>query len=184
MTKNDTFIKILFAIEVALLPMVICAHIVDFMPVLTMSLFIATILICKVWAMFLKNKQNKMHTIINSIGNILIFTVLLIYFCCVGLIHVALAVVTIICVWLTNLFEMLLSNKYKAESINIVRTCYKLFEILALLALIFILENALLTTIALFGIILTAVVLIVYSIVFIFKYTDYLKGIKKIFKRK
>lgn len=184
MTKNDTFIKILFAIEIALLPMVICAHIVDFMPVITMSLFIATILICKVWAMFLKNKVNKSHTIINNIGNMITFTVLLIYFSCVGLCYIALTVGAIICILLTNLFEIILDNKYNSESANIVKTCYKLFEILTLLALIFILENALLTTIALFGVILTALVMIGYCIVYVFKYTDFFNGVKKKFKRK
>jgi len=69
MTRNDTFFKILFAIEIALLPLVMASYML--MPHWTVGLFIAGILIVKIWLELFKNKDDKVHKIIMLIGNIL-----------------------------------------------------------------------------------------------------------------
>ena len=95
MTRNNLLFKILFAIELALLPMVIFAYL--FLAPWTMGVFIGGILLAKIW-LHIFNDKTKLSTIIISIGNILVFSVLVILFMATNLINVALGVVVIILV--------------------------------------------------------------------------------------
>ena len=76
MTRNDTFYKILFAIEIALLPLVMAYYIL--FPTWVGGEFVAGVLVTKIWIELFKNKEDKVHTIINAIGNVLTISSLVI----------------------------------------------------------------------------------------------------------
>jgi hypothetical protein len=78
MTRNDTFFKILFAIEIALLPLTMAAYLL--MPTWTVGVFVAGVLIAKIWMEIFKNKEIRSHLVINAIGNFLIISSLVIFF--------------------------------------------------------------------------------------------------------
>ena len=55
-TKNDNFFKLLFAIEMALLPLVICANLI--MPVWAISMIIGILIVVK-FLLIIENRQLK-----------------------------------------------------------------------------------------------------------------------------
>ena len=133
MTKNNTFFKILFAIEVALLPMVIFAQL--FLPDWGVALFIAAILIAKIW-LELFNDKTLLSEIVIAIGNVLVFSVLLILFMATKQINVALGVVALVFIIIANAYKACLCTKPINETIQAVDYCHALFECLTLIGLI------------------------------------------------
>lgn len=179
MARNDTFLKILFAIEVALVPMVIFAYL--FLPEWSMGIFVAGILLTKIWVELFKNKLNSTHVIMIAIGNIFIFTTLLIFFMVKGLVNIPLSIVVIVLIWLFNILNVLMRNKSIPDTILAVDYCYVLFEILTLIAFTFLVFSSLVTYIGLYAILLTTAVSIIYKIYYAIRY---LGIFNKIFKRK
>lgn len=182
MTKNDTFFKILFAIELALLPLVMAADIL--LPYWAVGLFVAGVLVAKIWVELFKDKNKLSHVIINAINSIATISVLVIFFTVKGYIETYLCVLVVTFVVLANILKAYLYNKTLPETISAVDFCYVLFEILVLIGLIFISVNELIVNIGLFAVMLTAVVLTVYKLYFTFRYTNLIVNIKNLFRRK
>ena len=182
MTRNDLFYKILFAIEIALLPIVIFAdmYIADW----TMGLFISAILVCKIWREIFKNRDSRAHHIIGCIASILVFTTVIIYFMSIDVINLAMGIVAVVAVVLMQLFDIITFNKRINDTIKAVDSCYMIFECLTLVSLVFAIYYSMTTNIGLFAIILTALVSVGYKVYYIFKYTDLVGNIKSIFKKK
>lgn len=181
MTRNDAFYKILFAIEIALLPMVIFAYL--FLEPWTVGVFVAGVLVAKIWLELFNNKTFS-HVLIKSIGNVLVFAVLLILFMAIGAINIALGVFALIFVILANIFKLALYSRQINDTIEAVDYCYVIFECLAILAFTFTMFYNLVTNIALFAILLTAVVSVSYKVFYTFKYTNFVLTLKNLFKRK
>lgn len=181
MTRNNLFFKILFAIELALLPMVIFAYL--FLAKWAMGVFIGGILLAKIW-LHIFNDKTKSSTIIISIGNIIIFSVLLVLFMATELISVALGVVVLILVVLQNIFKITLRNKALNETIEAVDYCYTLFECLALGAFTFLTFYSLVSNVGLFAMLLTSLVAVAYKIFYTLKYTNLISTLKNMFRRK
>lgn len=182
MTKNDTFFKILFAIELALIPMVIYAHL--FLETWAISLFICALLIAKIWREIFKEKDNKQHTIISAIASACVFGVLLIYFANVELLSLPLAIVTTIIMVLFNLLRVVLLNVNMGETIEAVDFCMIIFECLTLIAFIIMFYVETVTTIALWTLILTGAVSVIYKVYYGFRYDNWAGKIKAIFTRR
>lgn len=187
MTRNDTFFKLLFAIELALLPLIVFAY--HFMEhTWIMCLFIAGVLVCRVWMEIFKDKFSFKSNLINAIGSVITLGFVLIFMACVKLISVPLAIVTVVVVVLTNIFKLCLFNKHMPELIEAVDFCFTMFECLTFIALAFVLVSDLVSNIAMFAIIITGAVSIAYKVFYAFKYMDLWINIKvafkKIFRRK
>ena len=178
MTRNDYFFKILFAIEIALLPLVIFANLL--LPGWAVGIFVACVLAVKIWMELFKNKDMLTHTIINALGNVLVLSTLVILFTVGGYINTVLCVFTVILVVLFNLMKVALFGKVMPETIEAVDFCYMLFECLALIAFTFILFNTLVANISIFAIILTSVVSVGYKTYFAIRYTNLISNIKKL----
>ena len=95
MTRNNLFFKILFAIEIALLPMIIFSYL--FLQEWCMGVFIAGLLLAKIW-LHIFNDKTRLSSILIAGGNILVFATLLIMFMANGLIGIAIGVVALILV--------------------------------------------------------------------------------------
>lgn len=178
MTRNETFFKILFAISLALLPMTIFSYL--FMPQWAICLFVAGLLLAKIWLELFRDKSNFAHTIIIAINSVAVFTTLLILFAINGVISLPFAICLIVAVVLMQLFKILLFKYNMPEMIDAVDYCHMLFECLTLCALAFVLYYTLIADIGIFAMLITAVVSVVYKVYFAFKHTS----VRKIFKRK
>ncbi|MBE5741261.1 MAG: hypothetical protein E7351_01865 [Clostridiales bacterium] len=182
MTRNDYFFKILFAIEIALLPMVIFSYIL--LPSWTVGLFIAGVLVAKIWLELFKEKERFSHAVIMAIGNILTISTLTILFTVYQYINIVLCVFVMIFVVLMNLLKIAMFHIHLVDTIYAVDYCYMLFECLALVAMIFIVVNTLATNIALIAILMTAVVSVVYKVYYAIRYMGVLSGIKELFRKR
>ena len=186
MTRNDTFFKILFAIEVALLPLVMAAD--TMMPTWSVGLFIAGVLVAKIWMEIFKNKEDRAHVIINSIGNILTISSLVIFFAVKNYVNYVLCGFIVVFVILMNLFRILLHGKAMPEMIEAVDTCHVLFECLTVAGLAVIVLNSLMADIALFALLLTAIASVIYKIFYVVKTYNVIGLIKdtfaKLFRRR
>jgi len=81
-----------------------------------------------------------------------------------------------------------LLGKAMPEMIDAVDTCYLLFECFLLISLTFVIFSQLVTNIALFALLLTSAVSVIYKLYYLVKYNDILGKIKnffaKLFRRK
>jgi len=185
MTRNNLLFKILFAIELALLPMVIFAKLLLTNAPWAMGVFVAGILLAKIW-LHIFNDKTKSSTVIISIGNILVFAVLLILFMATGMVPIALGVIVLVLITLQNIFKIALYNKSLNETVEAVDYCYTLFECLTLIAFTVIMVEKLLiiSKIGLFAIILTSALAVIYKIYYTIRYTNFISSLKNLFRRK
>ena len=181
MTRNDLFFKILFAIEIAFLPLVMASYIM--LPTWTVGLFVAVVLVSKIWMELFKNKEDRVHILINSIANALTISSLVIFFTIQGYINTALSVFVVILAVAMNALKAVFYKSIMPEMIDAVDTCYMLFECLTLIGLAFIVLYDLVTDIALFALLLTAIVSVAYKIYYIFKNYNVIGSIKNLFAK-
>ncbi len=182
MTRNDTFFKILFTIELALIPLAMSAYYL--LPIWTVGLFIAGILVAKIWIELFKNKEDKMHILLNSVANVLTISALVIFFAIYNYINVVLCVFVVVLAVLMNLFKVLMQNKPMPEMIDAVDACYMLFECLTLISFTFIIFYQLIADIALFALLLTSVVSVLYKTIYLCRNHGVVYKIKNLFRRK
>lgn len=175
MAKYDTIYKIMFAIGLALLPLMFCAYI--YMPAWTVGLFIAGIFLTRIWMEIFKTRTSLTHNIVGAISSVIVFTTILIFFINVGYISAALGVISIILILLSNLFNLVVFNKKMSETMQAVDFCNMLFECLTLLAFAFASINTMPTRIGLYAIVLTAAVIFAYKLYYSIRYTDFYKNL-------
>ena len=182
MTRNDTFFKILFAIEIALLPLVMASYIL--LPKWSAGLIVAGVLVVRIWMELFKNKEDKVHTIVNSIASILTISSLVIFFTINEYINLILCIFIVSLAVLTNIFQILLKDKHMPEMIDAVDSCYVLFECLLLIGLTFVIFYDLVANIALFALLLTSAVSVLYKVYFLCRYYRVGERIKNLFRRR
>ena len=163
MAKNDIFFKVLFAVELALLPMVIFANIM-IKEQWGLSLFIAGVLLIKIWLELFKDKTNKTHIIINAIASVAVFATIIILYMVKGDINKVFGIFAVVLVVAYNAMLVGCYSKSLPDLISAVDFCYMLFECLSLLTLSFTFFYAVPTIIALVALMLTAAVSIGYKI--------------------
>lgn len=182
-SKNDIVYKILFAIELALLPLVISAHIL-IKNEWGVSIFIGLIALVRVWLEFFKIKDNKIHEILSVIASIASAFTILIFFMIQGILARPLVILALIVLTMFNLMRVALVARKMPSIIEAIDFCFVLFEIVVLIALLFVNMNAQLSSIALYALILSGLASIIYKIYFSFKYTDFVSNIKKFFQKR
>ena len=186
MTRNDTFYKILFAIELALIPLTMAVYVFTKSSQTNwiVGVMVAAVLIVKIWIELFKNKDLRSHVIINAIGNVATIDALVIFFTIYGFIHLGVCIAVVILVALMNALKVLMYGKTMPEIIDAVDSCYMLFECLALAAFTFVIFSQLVTNIALFAILLTSAVSVAYKAFYAVKYYDLIGKLKELFRRK
>lgn len=91
LNKKDFLFKIMFAIEIAMLPMIIASKLS--FPDWVMYSVITVLLVAKLAMIILKNPAENLHIYLDAIGNAVVLCFCLITFCCYGYIHVGLVAV-------------------------------------------------------------------------------------------
>ena len=170
MTKNDLFFKILFAIQIALLPIVVATTLISSLPVWATSIALAGVLLAKIWVEVFKDKQNFTHKIMCYIGSVITFAVLLIFLEMKGVIDLWIAILAIVLITLHSAFNIILKKKVMPETIEAIDYCFVLFEILTLIAFTFAFYNITMTNIGLFAIILSTAVSVAYKVYYCIKF--------------
>ena len=178
MTRNDMFLKILFAISLALLPMTIFSYL--FLPSWAIYLFVAGLLLAKIWIELFKDKYSFAHTIINAINSVAVFATLFIIFYLKDVINLTLVIIIIIAIVLMQLMKVLLFRHSMPDYVDAIDYCYMLFESLTLIAFIVVLYDSTFLTIASYALLITALVSVIYKVYFAFRYTS----LRNIFKKK
>lgn len=158
--KKDLLYKVLFAVEMALLPLVIFAYI--YMPSWSVGLFVAGVLLCKIWRELFKDKYEKIQIVISSISSVITNTVLLSVFMVAGALNKVVGIITIIVIALKVLFDVFAMDVELPEFIESVKFCFMMFECLILIAMLFALSFATVLTIASIATILTGVAYVGY----------------------
>ena len=181
MTRNDTLLKFLFAIEIALVPFAMAAYLL--MPRWSVGLFIAGIVIAKIWIELFKNKSNRAHRLMLCIGNIVTIASFVVFFTIYGYINIALGISVAVLVVLMNILKVAVPD-VMPEMIEAVDSCFLLFECLTLVALAVLIFYQLATTIALIALLLTAAVSVLYRLYYVVRYKDVIGRIKNLFRRK
>lgn len=169
MAKNDIFFKILFAVELALLPMVIFANIMV-EEEWALGLFIAGVLLVKIWLELFKDKNSRAHTIINAIASVAVFATIIILYMVKGDLNKVFGIFAIVLIAVFNVFLVGFYNKQLPELISAVDFCYMLFECLSLLTLAFAFFYVVPSIIALVALVLTAVFSVGYKIVYLIRF--------------
>lgn len=180
--KNDLFYKILFAVELALLPLTVVAHLMisDWV----MGIFVGGVLVVRVWRELFKEKRNLTHEIISAIASSLTFLVVLCLYANLHYIKIYLAVLVIVFTILFNIFHLCLYKFRLNDTIEAVDFCFVMFEFLTLLAFSFISFYSQTADIGLFAMLLTAIASVGYKIYYSFRYLDAWGKIKSIFRKK
>lgn len=92
--NKDLIFKILFSIEICLLPIIISAKII--MPIWAMSIVVGVIIATKILMLVVKESANYKHVILDSLGNVIVVSFCLITYCCYDYVNVPLTVVACI----------------------------------------------------------------------------------------
>ena len=163
MTKNDIFYKVLFAIELALLPLIIFADRLIEEP-WAICLFIGGLLLVKIWFELFKDRYNFEHAVISAISSVFTFGVLLILFAVNDYINTAIVVIAIVLVVLQNTLYLVMFKTKLPEFIMAVDYCYMLFECVAIGCFVVISYITLPAWIGAFTLILTSAVSVCYKI--------------------
>ena len=100
-----------------------------------------------------------------------------------GYVHLALAIVVISVVVLHSAFRLLTFNDQMPELISAVDSCFMMFECLAIATFTFVIYYELAASIALFALVLTAVVSLLYRVYYLIKYKRAIKVTEKSSKR-
>lgn len=181
-TKNDNFYKILFAIEIALLPMVFCANLI--MPTWAVAVTIGIICFVKFWRELFKDKDSRMHSIIGSVASVLEFSVIMIFFMCKGLVNLPLSIVVLVLIALYNVYVQAFYHTQFNDTISSVDFCFKVFEYATLIALAIVMYFAQPVIIAYCAIILSAGVSMGYKTYYGFRYCRWFSRIKLLFRKR
>lgn len=123
--KNDKLVKLLFALQIAVLPLVVFGKIV--LEFWLSQLFILLLLVTNLWQFLLSEKYNKEHKLLNSTSTFLIVTFLMVFYGVLGFVKIG-----IIIPMLTLLLLFLLSIVFKKyfprnELSNAVDICVYIF---------------------------------------------------------
>ena len=182
MSRNDGFFKILFAIELALIPMVIFAHL--YLETWAMALILGAVAVTKLWREIFKDKDNKAHSVISIIASLCEFVVLITYFATEGVLLLPLAISAAVIIVLFNILKFVFIGINMNDTIEAVDFCIIIFEFLTLvaLALMNIVED--ITTVALWTLVLAGTVSVIYKIYYGFRYANWGGRIKGIFRKK
>ena len=182
MTRNDGFYKFLFALELALLPMVVFANL--YWAKWTMGLIIGAVCICNVWREIFKDRTSRQHSLIGLFASVMVFAFLLIYLTVLGYLNPVLASFGLAFIVLYNIFKEILFNKHINETISAVDFCFTIFESVALIAFGFVVMVTQPATIAVWTLLLTSAVSVAYKVYYLFRYEDLIGKIKNLFHKR
>lgn len=123
--KNDKLIKVLFSLQIAVLPLVVFGKIV--IDLWLSKLFILLLLIAKLWQFLLSEKFNKEHKLLNTITTYLIISFLMVYYAVLGFVGVGVIIPMLIFLLLFLLSVIFGKFFIRNELTNTIDICVYIF---------------------------------------------------------
>lgn len=151
----------LFAVELALLPLIVAFKLI----VGTWAVCIPLILlaICRCLMIFIKNRAKLSDHIVESVGDALVLEFLAIYFTVIGFIPTWLSVVVCILVPLYELINIYFYSKPMNDIIEALDFCYLAFLFTTIISLSFVMATDVVAKVSFIAIMLTMTVVIAYK---------------------
>lgn len=131
--NKDFIFKILFSLEVCLLPMIISAKIL--MPDWTMAIFVGVIILVRLVMIFFKMPANYKHIILDGVGNVIVLTFALITYCCYAYISVPLTVLTCVFFALEEIIKVYFYYKPNSQLVEALIFSVEMFNFVVLASL-------------------------------------------------
>lgn len=128
--NKDMIFKILFAIEIAFLPMIVSARVM--MTNAWVVVFLSIVVVAKLAMVLLKDQSNHTHVYLDSIGNAIVLSFVMIAFACMGYINIALAIVASVFVALEEALRIFFFYKPNKQYIDALNFACEMFMYLVL----------------------------------------------------
>ena len=152
----------LFAVELALLPLVLAFKLI--IGTWAVCIPLALLAVCRCVMIFVKNKSKKSDHIIESIGDAIILEFLVIYFAVLGFMPAWLSIVVGILVPLYELANVYFYAKPMSDIIEALDFCYLAFLFTTIISLSFVMAVDVVAKVSLIALMLTMAIVIVYKI--------------------
>lgn len=179
--NKDLIFKILFAIEVAFLPMIIAGNM--FGSKGWIITFLVVIIVAKLCMVLLKDQASHIHIYLDALGNVLVMCFTLITFACFGYLNIAVAVVASILVALEELARVFFFYKPNKPYIDALNFACEMFIYLSLGGMLIVFWTNMLLKIASIALLMCCAVLVLVQ-GFNFVYFYLIKKNKKVKKVK
>lgn len=179
--NKDLIFKILFALEVALMPMIIAANIL--MPNGWVIAFLVVVIVAKLCMVLLKDQANNMHVYLDALGNAIVMCFTLITFACFGYLNIGVAIATSILVVLEELARVFFFYKPNKPYIDALNFACEMFIYLSLGGMLIVFWTDMLLKIATIALLMcTAIIVAIQGFNFVYFYL--IKKNKKVKKVK
>lgn len=123
--KNDKLVKLLFALQIAVLPLVVFGEIV--LNFWLSQLFILLLLVAKLWQFLLSEKYNNEHKLLNTITTFLIVSFLMVYYGILGFVKVG-VIIPMLILMLVFLLSVIFKKYFPRNELSkAVDTCVYIF---------------------------------------------------------
>lgn len=156
LNKNFIF-KILFALEIACLPLIISMRIL--VSPHAMAIFVGVIIAIKIAMMVIKNPANVNQLYLDAVGNIVVVLFVLITYSCYGYINVPLTVICCVLFVLEEIFRVFFFYKPNNQVVDSLMYATELFIFVILSTLLMATVNGMPLKIAVIAMILSCAIL-------------------------
>lgn len=162
MTKNDFLFKILFALEMALIPLVACGYFLQ--GNYLMMGFMIALVILKAGVLLSKDPSSTVHNYIQYIGDAIVNLFTLIWFTSLHYIPVGLCVAVCIVIVIYTTLKCYYLFKPMNDIIESIDFCYDMFSILLTICMTFIFASSTATIIAILSILMCMAISGIYKL--------------------
>lgn len=156
--KKDLLFKIMFAIEIAMLPMLVGCKLMfeDW----TMGIAVTLILLAKLVMIIIKNPADNLHIYLDAIGNATVLCFCVISFCCFGYINIALTAVVCSLFVLEEVIRVYFFFKPNNQMVDGLNFAIELFMFVTLASLLLVSVNTLVLKVSVVALIISCALLI------------------------
>ena len=156
--KRDLLFKVMFAIEIAMLPMLIGFKLMfeDWMMMFAIILLLAA----KLVMIIIKNPADNMHIYLDAIGNSIVLCFCLISFCCFGYLNVALTAVVCSLFVVEEAIRVYFFFKPNNQMVEGLNFAIELFMFITLASLLLVTINTLVLKVSVVALIISCAILI------------------------
>lgn len=156
--KKDFLFKVLFAIEIAMLPLIIASKLL--FPSWAMYIVITVLLLAKLAMIIIKNPAENTHIYLDAIGNSVVICFCLITFCCYGYINIALTAVACSLFALQEVIKVYFFFKPNNQMVEGLNFANELFMFITIAALLVVSINSMVLTVSIIALIIASSLLI------------------------
>lgn len=158
LNKKDFLFKVMFAIEIAMLPLIIASRLI--FPDWVMYAVLTVLLLSKLAMIILKNPAENMHIYLDAIGNCVVICFCLITFCCYGYINIALTAVACSVFTLQEVVKVYFFFKPNNQMVEGLNFANELFMFITIASLLIVSINTMVLKVSAIALIIASALLV------------------------